>query len=128
MNTQVKNPEFIEFNLPLMDSVFVLLQNYPYKEVALILETLRKSTVDEERKVFKVPYATADACYLLLSKDQVVLTVKGIEKSAAEALKKMQLESQKAGKEEKTKPEETKPEETKPEGSKPEETCRDEFN
>lgn len=101
MNTQIKNPEFIEFNLPLMDSVFALLQNYPYKEVAAILETLRKSTVDEERKVFKVPYATADTCYLLLSKDQVVLTVRGIEKSAGEALKKIQIESMKAAKDEK---------------------------
>lgn len=101
MTTQVKNPEFIEFNLPLMDSVFALLQNYPYKEVALILETLRKSTFDEERKIFKVPYATADACYLLLSKDQVVLTVRGIEKSAGEALNKMQIESTKAAKDEK---------------------------
>lgn len=101
MNTQVKNPEFIEFNLPLMDSVFALLQNYPYKEVAAILETLRKSTIDEERKVFKVPYATADACYLLLSKDQAVLTVRGIEKSAEEALKKMKIEPAKATKNDK---------------------------
>ena len=98
MSTQIKSPEFIEFNENLKQALLQLLQNYPFKEVVGLIAALNASKFDTDKGVFKVPYITADACYLILSREPAVIAVKALERIAMEAQQAHKLQNENATK------------------------------
>ena len=109
MNTQVKTPEFIDFNVNLVQMLLQVLQNYPFKEVAILIKSINDSEFDKERKIFRVPYAIADTCYLILSREPVVIAVKTMEKIAVEAQQAAKIQDTAISEPEKPKKPEVKP-------------------
>lgn len=89
MHTQTKVPEFIEVQPGLLVNIINMLQNFPYKDVAEHIKVLNEAKYNEGKKIIEVPYATVDACYLMMVRDPMVVTVKGIEKAALYAIDKM---------------------------------------